>query len=134
MRPEEIQISLRILAVWPQSSLGACWRAKDTKFLNADNTDDDQADLSLRWEHMTDGTYSHVAIQMRVIIKKTRLFKYIENFTSKNLKIFRWKPLKFFHISAQNINCGYSLEPPHRGGSNEYPQSMFLSRNKKNNV
>ena len=30
-----------------------------------------------------------------------------------------------FHISAQNIDCGYSLEPPRRGGSNEYPQSMF---------
>ena len=28
-------------------------------------------------------------------------------------------------ISAQNIDCGYSLEPPHRGGSNEYPQSMI---------
>ena len=28
-------------------------------------------------------------------------------------------------IFAQNIDCGYSLEPPHRGGSNEYPQSMF---------
>ena len=28
-------------------------------------------------------------------------------------------------ISAQNMDCGYSLEPPHRGGSNEYPQSMF---------
>ena len=42
--------------------------------------------------------------------------------------------LIFFHISAQNIDCGYSLEPPRRGGSNEYPQSMFLSRNKKNNV
>ena len=40
----------------------------------------------------------------------------------------------FFHISAQNIDCGCSLEPPRRGGSNEYPQSMFLSRNKKNNV
>ena len=37
-----------------------------------------------------------------------------------------------FHISAQNIDCGYSLEPPQRGGSNEYPQSMFLSRHKKN--
>ena len=37
-----------------------------------------------------------------------------------------------FHISAQNIDCGYLLEPPRRGGSNEYPQSMFLSRNKKN--
>ena len=33
-----------------------------------------------------------------------------------------------------SIDCGYSLEPPWRGGSNEYPQSLFLSRNKKNNV
>ena len=32
----------------------------------------------------------------------------------------------------KNIDCGYSLEPPRRGGSNEYPQSMFMSRNKKN--
>ena len=40
----------------------------------------------------------------------------------------------FFHISAQNIDCEYSLEPPHRGSSKEYPQSMFLIRNKKNNV
>ena len=30
-----------------------------------------------------------------------------------------------FHISAQNIDFGYSLEPPGRGGSNEYPQSIF---------
>ena len=30
-----------------------------------------------------------------------------------------------FLISAQNIDCGYSLEPPRRGGSKEYPQSMF---------
>ena len=30
-----------------------------------------------------------------------------------------------FLISAQNIDFGYSLEPPRRGGSNEYPQSMF---------
>ena len=39
-----------------------------------------------------------------------------------------------FLISAQNIDWRYSLEPPRWGGSNEYPQSMFLSRNKKNNV
>ena len=37
-------------------------------------------------------------------------------------------------MSCQNIDCGYSLEPPRRGGSNEYPQYMFLSRNMKNNV
>ena len=30
-----------------------------------------------------------------------------------------------FLISAQNIDCGYSLELPRRGGSYEYPQSMF---------
>ena len=66
-------------------------------------------------------------------ITKTHLFKYIENFTSKteNLQI---KNSDIFHISAQNIDCGYSLELPHRGGSKEYPHSMFLCRNKKNNV
>ena len=31
----------------------------------------------------------------------------------------------YFHIFAQNIYCGYTLEPPHLGGSNEYPQYMF---------
>ena len=47
---------------------------------------------------------------------------------------FQTKNTDIFHISAQNIDCGYSFEPPHRGGSNEYPHSMFLSRNMKNNV
>ena len=49
-----------------------------------------------------------------------------ENFQIKNSDIF--------HISAQNIDCGYLLEPPRRGSSNNYPQSMFLRRHKKNNV
>ena len=31
----------------------------------------------------------------------------------------------FFLFLLKNIDCGYSLEPPYRGGSNEYPQSMF---------
>ena len=30
-----------------------------------------------------------------------------------------------FLIFAQNIDSGYLLEPPRRGGSNEYSQSMF---------
>ena len=46
-----------------------------------------------------------------------------ENFQIKNSDIF--------HISAQNVDCGYTLEPPRQGGSSAYPQSMFLSRNKK---
>ena len=67
-------------------------------------------------------------------ITKTCLFKYIENFTSKKLKNIQIKNSDIFHISAQNIDCGYSLEPPRQGGSNECSQSMFMSRNKKNNV
>ena len=39
-----------------------------------------------------------------------------------------------FHISAQNIDYVYSLELLLRGGSNEYPQFIFLSRYMKNNV
>ena len=50
------------------------------------------------------------------------------------MAIFQIQNSIFFYIFAQNIDCGYSLQPPRRGGSNEYPQSMFLSRNKKNNV
>ena len=45
---------------------------------------------------------------------------------------FHRKKFDIFLIFAQNIDCGYSLEPPRRGGSNEYPQSMFWSKNKKN--
>ena len=43
---------------------------------------------------------------------------------------FQIKNSDIFHISAQNIDRGHSLEPPRRGGSNEYPHSMFSSKNK----
>ena len=46
----------------------------------------------------------------RMNITKTRLFKYTENFTTKNDN-FKIKYSDIFHISAQNIGCGYSLEP-----------------------
>ena len=38
----KIQISLRIRADWWESSLSAVWKAKDAKFLHADNADSDQ--------------------------------------------------------------------------------------------
>ena len=55
-----------------------------------------------------------------ILITKTCLFKYTETFTTKKRK-FSDKNSDIFRISAQNIDCGYSLEPPRRGGSNEYP-------------
>ena len=60
---------------------------------------------------------------MKNIITKTCLFKYTENFTTKSSGIFQ--------VSAQNIDCGYSLEPPQQGSSNDYSQ-YFFSQNKKN--
>ena len=59
-------------------------------------------------------------------ITKTRIFKYIENFTTKKGNFSDKKILTFFHISALNIDCGYSLEPPRRGVCDEYPQCMFF--------
>ena len=36
-----------------------------------------------------------------------------------------------FLFLLQNIDCGYSLEPPRWGGSNVYPQSMFWAKIRK---
>ena len=57
-------------------------------------------------------------------ITKTSLFKYIKKSPPKT-ETFQIKNSDIFHISAQNIDCGYSLESPWRGCSNEYSQSGF---------
>ena len=33
-----------------------------------------------------------------------------------------------FLFLLQNIDCGYSLEPTRRGGSNVYPQSLYRAQ------
>ena len=66
----------------------------------------------------------------KVYALRKHAYSNILKISPKKLKIFRKKKSDIFHISAQNIDCGYSLEPRRRGGSNKYPQSMFLSRNK----
>ena len=66
-------------------------------------------------------------------ITKTRLFNILKILPPKKCK-FSDKNSDIFHISAQNIDCGYSSEPPRRGVSNEYHNLCFLSRNKINNV
>ena len=58
--------------------------------------------------------------------------QYTEIFEVVNNENFQQKNFDIFLIFAQNIDCGYTLEPPRRGGSNEYPQSMFWSKIKKN--
>ena len=52
-------------------------------------------------------------------------------FSVENFDNFQLKISIYFLIFAQTIDC-YTLEPPRRGSSNEYPQSKFLRKNKKN--
>ena len=71
--------------------------------------------------------------KLSLSLRKHAYSNILEISPPKNWK-FSGKNFDIIYISAQNIDCGYSLEPPRRGGSNEYPQSMFLSWNKKNKV
>ena len=61
---------------------------------------------------------------LRLALQKHAYTSILKILPPKNAN-FQIKNSDIFHISAQNIDCGYSLEPPRRGGSNEYPQSMF---------
>ena len=66
----------------------------------------------------------------------------ILEFFSENFQFLVVKFSFYLNRPAQNIYCGYlleppcgySLEPPCWGGSNEYPQSVFFSRNKKKSI
>ena len=68
-----------------------------------------------------------------VALRKLALSNILKILPPKNGNI-QIKKIWYSSYSAQNIDCGYPLEPPWRGGSNAYLQSMFLCRNKKNNV
>ena len=66
-----------------------------------------------RWLLLQENQYillalvSYIYCCVDIVITKTRLFKYIENFAIKNWK-FSDKNSDIFHVSAQNIDCGYS--------------------------
>ena len=62
-------------------------------------------------------------MKTRIQIYRKFLLKKTENFQIQNSDIF--------HISAQNVDCEYSLELPHWGSSNEYQQSIFWAEIRK---
>ena len=63
-------------------------------------------------------------------LRKIAYAIYKEFFSNKN-KISLEFSFNIFNICVQNIDCWYTLEPPRPGGSNEYPQSIFLNKIKK---
>ena len=85
------------------------------------------SEISIILQYNVINTYYHESITKTYLYNfyplKPRFYIVKLGFTGVNI---------IFLITAQNIDCGYSLEPPRQGGSNEYPQSMFLDRNMRN--
>ena len=83
----------------------------------------------MRYNACTDLSKSLFVWRFILTLRK-HAYSSIQKISPPKTEHFQIKSLIFFfYISAQNIDCEYSLEPPR--GSNEYPQSMFLSRNNK---
>ena len=52
-------------------------------------------------------------------------------FHLQKTEIFQVKKLWYFSYFCSKYRLWVSLEPPRRGGSNEYPQSMFWAEIRK---
>ena len=71
-------------------------------------------------------TYHELIVQTQIFHKESKPVKCIPPYTPllyRKIGVGRDRPIFLFLI--QNIDCGYSLEPPRKGGSNVYTQSMF---------
>ena len=67
-----------------------------------------------------------ISCMRKVSFAETRLYNFDllkPHFFYSKTGVYRGK--HYFYYFAKNIDCGYPLEPPRRGGSNEYPQTMF---------
>ena len=106
------QILVRLCRCWSESSLGAHVRRYIFRCYDSNNENDPCYVKMSLWS-----VYSKVKGQSATAFD-TALF---------SIKIVSI----FFLFLDKNICCGYSLEAPHRGASNEYPQHMFSLRNKK---
>ena len=68
-----------------------------------------------------------------VDIRKTRLYNFDQLKPHFYIAKLRFTLVYIiFLFLLKNIDCGYLLEPPRRGGSKEYPQSTFWSEIWKN--
>ena len=67
---------------------------------------------------------------LKIFVFEMFILSYLSSLTIARDK--RGIHITFFLYLHENICCGYSLEVPRRGTSNEYPQHMFWWGNKKN--
>ena len=93
------------------------------------------------WHDLNLDTKEHIQKQVSFIlptqtelkmtcIEKISSIQLYWKFYNQKTENFQIKSSHIFHIFAQNIYCGYSLEPPVRGDCNEHPQSVFNKKEK----
>ena len=59
--------------------------------------------------------------RLQVTLRKHTHAIYRDFFSAFEIEKFHLKIINIFLTLAQNIDCGYTLEPPWRGSSNDYP-------------
>ena len=69
--------------------------------------------------------FVYTCIRVLYVTDRQMRSSFIYHYENTLIQIYRKFRLQILKCSAPNIDCGYSLEPHRRGGSNDYPQSMF---------
>ena len=79
------------------------------------------------WWHFLDNFRSFLGNFNYIFHSITKTYLYNVDPLKSTFIQYNWglQGIDYFLISAQKHRLWYSLEPPRRGGSNEYPQSMF---------
>ena len=96
--------------VYPQYMI--LWRNKNNTVIFAEKQTLPYLDLWLRSTfYMSSRKHAYIILTPlnSTLYSKTRVYRVYNNFL----------------FLLKTIDCGYLLEPPRRGGSNKYPQSMF---------
>ena len=79
---------------------------------------------------MTSNESLQIVIQL-IIHYENLPMQYTEIFSAVKTENFTRKKLDISYIFAQNLHCGYTLEPPHRGGLTSTHNVCFGSKIRK---
>ena len=129
LRTAKALIRLRECAGWSGLSLSAyAWRRIFA------GRGPHTASRGLKWIIFTAYAYLPMHICECIVMHLQIFFGVFTRDKARNDKInCAVPPLKFYRFSflRKNMRCGYSLEAPQRGASNEYHQRLCTCRNKK---
>ena len=126
-------ISLRIREVWSESSLIACAFYSFQAIPSRKHVYIILSPLNPTFYFIKLGfTRVYIIFLISAHITKTCLYNFDPLEPHFYIEKLRFTGVyNIFLIFAQNIDCRYSFEPPHRGGSNEYHNLCFEKKYKE---